>query len=64
MAAHSSVPAWRTPQTEEPGGPQSAALQGVRRAGGLVQGGVAKASQAFEKKKALRITYLESAVLE
>ena len=30
MATHSSILAWRIPQTEEPGGPQSVGLQGVR----------------------------------
>ena len=31
MATHSSVLAWRIPQTEEPGGLQSMELQRVRR---------------------------------
>ena len=31
MAAHSSILAWRIPQTEEPGGIQSTGLQRVRR---------------------------------
>ena len=53
MAPHSSILAWRTPWTEKPGGLQFTELQGVRHDGGLVQGGVAKASQALEKKKAL-----------
>ena len=30
MATHSSIPAWRFPWTEEPGGPQSMGLQRVR----------------------------------
>ena len=30
MATHSSILAWRTPWTEEPGGPQSIGLQRVR----------------------------------
>ena len=30
MATHSSIRAWRIPRTEEPGGPQSMGLQGVR----------------------------------
>ena len=30
MATHSSILAWRIPQTEEPGGPQSTGLQRVR----------------------------------
>ena len=30
MATHSSIPAWRIPQTEEPGGLQSMGLQRVR----------------------------------
>ena len=30
MATHSSVPAWRIPWTEEPGGPQSTRSQRVR----------------------------------
>ena len=30
MATHSSVPAWRIPRTEEPGGLQSMGLQRVR----------------------------------
>ena len=30
MASHSSVPAWRIPRTEEPGGLQSRGLQRVR----------------------------------
>ena len=30
MATHSSVLAWKIPWTEEPGGPQSRALQRVR----------------------------------
>ena len=30
MAAYSSILAWRTPQTEEPGGLQSVGLEGVR----------------------------------
>ena len=30
MATHSSILAWRIPQTEEPGGPQSMGLQRVR----------------------------------
>ena len=30
MATHSSVPAWRIPWTEEPGGPESIRLQRVR----------------------------------
>ena len=30
MATHSSILAWRIPWTEEPGGPQSIGLQGVR----------------------------------
>ena len=30
MAAHSSIPAWRIPWTEEPGGLQSVGLQRVR----------------------------------
>ena len=34
MAAHSSVPAWETPWTEEPGGPQSTGSHRVRH--GLV----------------------------
>ena len=29
MATHSSVLAWRIPQTEEPGGPQTIGLQRV-----------------------------------
>ena len=29
MATHSSIPAWRTPQTGEPGGLQSMGLQKV-----------------------------------
>ena len=29
MATHSSIPAWRIPWTEEPGGLQSMGLQGV-----------------------------------
>ena len=29
MATHSSILAWKTPQTEEPGGPQSMGLQRV-----------------------------------
>ena len=29
MATHSSMPAWRIPWTEEPGGLQSLGLQGV-----------------------------------
>ena len=29
IAAHSSIPAWRIPWTEEPGGPQSLGSQGV-----------------------------------
>ena len=29
MAPHSSILAWRIPWTEEPGGPQSIALQGL-----------------------------------
>ena len=29
MAAHSSIPAWSIPRTEEPGGLQSMELQGV-----------------------------------
>ena len=29
MATHSSILAWRTPWTEEPGGLQSVGLQGV-----------------------------------
>ena len=29
MAAHSSIPAWETPWTEEPGGLQSTGLQRV-----------------------------------
>lgn len=29
-AAHSSIPAWRTARTEEPGGPQSTGSQKVR----------------------------------
>ena len=53
MATHSSILVWRTPWTEKPGGLQSTELQGVRHDRGLVQGGVAKASQTFEKKKAL-----------
>ena len=31
MAAHSSILAWRTPRTEEPGGLQSMGLQRVGR---------------------------------
>ena len=31
MATHSSIPAWETPWTEEPGGLQSMELQRVRR---------------------------------
>jgi len=31
MTAHSSIPAWRIPWTEEAGGLQSIASQGVRR---------------------------------
>ena len=34
VAAHSSVLAWRTPGTGEPGGPQSMGLQRVRHDGG------------------------------
>ena len=30
MATHSSILAWRIPWTEEPGRPQSIALQGVK----------------------------------
>ena len=30
MATHSSILAWRTPWTEEPGGPQSMGSQRVR----------------------------------
>ena len=30
MATHSSIPVWRTPWTEEPGGLQSIGLQRVR----------------------------------
>ena len=30
MATHSSILAWRIPQTEEPGGPQSMGSQRVR----------------------------------
>ena len=30
MATHSSIPAWKTPWTEEPGGLQSTASQKVR----------------------------------
>ena len=30
MATHSSIPAWRSPWTEEPGGIQSIGLQRVR----------------------------------
>ena len=30
MAPHSSTPAWKIPWTEEPGGPQSMGLLGVR----------------------------------
>ena len=30
VATHSSILAWRIPQTEEPGGPQSSGLQRVR----------------------------------
>ena len=30
MATHSSILAWRIPQTEEPGGPQSTWLQSMR----------------------------------
>ena len=30
MATHSSIPAWRIPETEEPGGLQSVGLQKVR----------------------------------
>ena len=29
MATHSSIPAWRIPRTEEPGGPQSMESQRV-----------------------------------
>ena len=29
MATHSSIPAWRIPWTEKPGGPQSMGLQRV-----------------------------------
>ena len=29
MATHSSIPAWKTPQAEEPGGLQSMGLQRV-----------------------------------
>ena len=29
MATHSSIPAWRIPWTEEPGGPQSMGLKRV-----------------------------------
>ena len=29
MATHSSIPAWRIPWTEEPGGPQPTGLQRV-----------------------------------
>ena len=32
MATHSNIPAWRIPQTEEPGGLQSMGLQRVRQA--------------------------------
>ena len=32
MATHSSILAWRIPQTEEPGGLQSLGLQRVRHA--------------------------------
>ena len=31
MATHCSIPAWRIPWTEEPGGLQSMVSQGVRR---------------------------------
>ena len=31
MATHSSIPAWRIPWTEEPGGPQSVGVQRVPR---------------------------------
>ena len=31
MATHSSIPAWRIPWTEEPGGVQSTVSQRVRR---------------------------------
>ena len=31
MATHSSILAWKIPQTEEPGGPQSMWMQRVRR---------------------------------
>ena len=34
MATHSSIPAWRIPQTEEPGGLQSMGLQRVEKQGG------------------------------
>ena len=30
MATHSSIPAWRIPRAEEPGGPQSMGSQRVR----------------------------------
>ena len=32
MATHSSIPAWKIPRAEEPGGPQSMGSQRVRHA--------------------------------
>ena len=38
-ATHSSILAWRTPRTEEPGGPQSLGSRGVRPDGTTDQAG-------------------------
>ena len=46
MATHSSMPAWRTPRTEEPGGPQSMGPQTRTR-----QHGNARARRVFPPRK-------------
>ena len=35
MATHSSIPAWRIPRTEEPGGLQSIGLQRIKQKSNL-----------------------------
>ena len=39
MATHSSIPAWRIPWTEEPGGLQSTGLQSQTRLSEFTSGG-------------------------
>ena len=49
MATHSSIPAWRIPRTEEPGGLQSTGSQRVRH-------DLATNTQTYHKKAGLKLS--------